>query len=420
MNKTSANLSRITRLACVLVRSNPEILAAAPRQDHYAVVCEALLLSVVGGVTGLAWTCFWAQFLSMPVACAFGALAGFFIFLVDQAIGAADWRLTGVLRRPGAQRGWQTHARLGMRLAMTVILSTATSTGASMAMFHDAIKTQLEADVRGKNRQIEEQYAERIREHRALRFGSLEADMQRLTASVAEITRVLDAARQLRATASQRTEAYQIEADRELKGAPGYKAGAGSKYREAQARKLAADSDLAKAASDIEIYEPRLAQAQSKLDAASAALRAAEKAFAGEAAQLDAERKSKLVPDRNDALMSYLALQEVYEDPRFGEAARHFSWLMMAVLMTFELSYVVVRVWFSHASVYMALLIADTKKRADVAAADYERHGNALRGAFGLPAPDRGPLRFLSPPRSTAEIERKAESIVRRESGAAF
>src|SRR5581483_3207106 len=121
MNDTSANLPRMTRLACVLVRSNPGILAAAPLQDHYAVVCEALLLSVVAGVTGLAWTCFWSQFLSWPVACAFGALAGFFIFLVDQAIGAADWRLTGVLRRRGAQSGWQAHARLAMRLAMTVI-----------------------------------------------------------------------------------------------------------------------------------------------------------------------------------------------------------------------------------------------------------------------------------------------------------
>src|SRR5882724_4910889 len=99
MNHAPANLSRIVRLACVLVRSNPEILALAPRQDHYAVVCEALLLSVVAGVSGLAWTAFWAQFLSLPVACAFGALACLFIFLIDQAIGAADWRLTGVLRQ---------------------------------------------------------------------------------------------------------------------------------------------------------------------------------------------------------------------------------------------------------------------------------------------------------------------------------
>ena len=387
------NLSPIARLACALVRCNPDLLALSPRQDRYAVVCEALLLSVVAGVTGLAWTAFWAQFVALPAAFAFGALACVFMFLIDQAIGAADWRLTGVLRQPGARRGWWQHGRLVLRLAMTVVLSTATSTGASMAMFHDAIRTQLEQDVRGKNRQIEEQYAQRIHEQRTLRFGTLEEEVQRLTASAGEMNRVLDAARQLRAAASQRAEAYGIETDRELKGAPGYKAGAGSNYREALARKTAADADLAKAESDISIYEPRMADAQKKLDKANADLHAAEAAFAGEAAQIDEERKSHLIPDRNDALMSYLALEEVYADPRFGTAARHFSWLMMAVLMTFELSYVVVRAWFTHASVYVAMLIADTKKRADRIASDYESSRDALRRTPGA----RAPLRFLSP-----------------------
>jgi TolA-binding protein len=412
MNNSPENLSPIVRLACALVRCNPDLLALSPRQDRYAVVSEALLLSVVAGVTGLAWTAFWAQFVTLPAALAFGALASVFMFLIDQAIGAADWRLTGVLRQPGARRRWWEHGRLAMRLAMTVVLSTATSTGASMAMFHDAIRTQLEQDVRGKNRQIEEQYAERLREQRTLRFGTLEAEVQRLTTSAGEMNRVLDAARQLRATASQRAEAYGIETDRELKGAPGYKAGAGSQYREALARKTAADADLAKAASDISIYEPRMAEAQKKLDKASADVRAAEAAFAGEAAQIDEERKSHLIPDRNDALMSYLALEEVYSDPRFGSAARHFSWLMMAVLMTFELSYVVVRAWFTHASVYMAILIGDTKKRADRVAADYESSRDALRRT-----PDatvqigRAPLRFLPAPSSSVAAIGEAREV---------
>ncbi|MGH7156026.1 MAG: hypothetical protein ACREF3_19030, partial [Acetobacteraceae bacterium] len=183
MNDNLETLSPIVRLACVLVRCNPDLLALAPRQDRYAVVSEALLLSVVAGVTGLAWTAFWAQFVALPAALAFGALACVFMFLIDQAIGAADWRLTGVLRQPAARRRWWEHGRLAMRLAMTVILSTATSTGASMAMFLDAIRTQLESDVRGKNRQIEEQYAQRLREQRTLRFGTLEAEVQRLTVS---------------------------------------------------------------------------------------------------------------------------------------------------------------------------------------------------------------------------------------------
>lgn len=110
--------------------------------------------------------------------------------------------------------------------------------------------------------------------------------------------------------------------------------------------------------------------------------------------------------------MSYLALEEVYSDPRFGTAARHFSWLMMAVLMTFELSYVVVRAWFTHASVYMAILIGDTKKRADRVAADYESSRDALRRT-----PDartltgRAPLRFLPAPSSSVAVVGEAHEV---------
>jgi hypothetical protein len=68
-------------------------------------------------------------------------------------------------------------------------------------------------------------------------------------------------------------------------------------------------------------------------------------------------------------------------------------------LMTFELSYVVVRAWFTHASVYMAILIGDTKKRADRVAADYESSRDALRRTPEAAALiGRAPLRFLPPP----------------------
>ncbi len=48
-------------------------------------------------------------------------------------------------------------------------------------------------------------------------------------------------------------------------------------------------------------------------------------------------------------------------------------------------------------SVYMAMLIADTKKRADLAAADYETSRDALRRK-PLAGTARAPLRFLPAP----------------------
>jgi hypothetical protein len=102
-----------------------------------------------------------------------------------------------------------------------------------------------------------------------------------------------------------------------LKGAPGYKAGAGSQYREALARKTAADADLAKAASDISIYEPRMADAQKKLDKARRR-KSGRGRVRREAAQIDEERKSHLIPDRNDALMSYPHWRRCIPTPASG------------------------------------------------------------------------------------------------------
>jgi hypothetical protein len=38
MNNVPENLSPVVRLACVLVRCNPDLLALSPLQDRYAVV----------------------------------------------------------------------------------------------------------------------------------------------------------------------------------------------------------------------------------------------------------------------------------------------------------------------------------------------------------------------------------------------
>ena len=98
---------------------------------------------------------------------------------------------------------------------------------------------------------------------------------------------------------------------------------------------------------------------------------------------------------RTDALMAYMALQEIYRSPVYGSAALHFTWLMVAVLMTIELSYVIVRVWFTHASVYMALLIADTKLRAERAAAHLASESKAIRANSRRPN-ERPPLQIVA------------------------
>ena len=139
-------------------------------------------------------------------------------------------------------------------------------------MFYNAIVTQLEHDQRELNQKIAQQYDGQIHELRTRLIETQLDNVAALQNSVTVITRIVDTARQARAAAAKQVEMQTIEADRELRGAPGYKVGPGSKYREALARKEAADAALAKVNEDVKIYEPRLADAQQKLDAANADL----------------------------------------------------------------------------------------------------------------------------------------------------
>jgi hypothetical protein len=293
------------------------------------------------------------------------------------------------LRRPDGRGDWKGLWRLLPRFALTAILSLATSIGASMAMFHDTIAAQLDKDRREQNQQIEQHYAQLEHEQATQHHGRLLKLVNDLTADIAKITPPLDDARQLAATAGNRLKANQDEAQNELKGAPGYHAGPGQKYRAALDEQKKARADLVNAQAAIAIYEPRLNGLQQQLQTASADLKAAEAAFEPMRAQLEEEKQRHLIPARSDALLSYLALEEVFASPVVGRPARHFAKLMMAVLMTIELSYVLVRAIFRHASIYDALLIADTHARAERIAADGQRERETLRGPRGKPAPLR-------------------------------
>jgi hypothetical protein len=276
----------------------------------------------------------------------------------------------------------------------------ATATGLAAYMADDATADQLARDRRKENYAIEERYAQADRDLRQRWLGSLNADVQKQAAVVEQIITQLDPARKAHAAAEDRLKTAQIEADRELKGAPGYQRGGGPKYRAALAAQQAAQADLVKADADVAIYEPRLKKEQDKLDELRGALKKAEEGIQGKLDQLEKEKQAQLVPARRDALLSYIALQEVFDSPNYGAAARWFEGIMRAILMTIELSYLAVRLWFAHASIYMARLIAETKLAAMEINAELERRAEALRvrpdNVPRTPAPRLlAPLRFV-------------------------
>lgn len=399
MMQREAELSHLTYAACLLVACDPELLRRSPLHDRLVVVGEALLLLLVACASGTAWALFGAQFASIPVGLACGAFALAFILLIDRAVGSAEWALTGILRRPGLRHDGGHWARLAIRGLITLVLSFATSTGAIMAMDHEAIVRQVERNRLEQNKQITAYYDGLKTNLRNQSLGALITEAGRIKTIIADTTPLLDAARKAQADATSNQNIAVIEAAREKNGAPGYKRGPGPNYRAALKKKQDADTALARANAEVAIYDPRLADANRTLDAVNTSLQAGEETIRAGLAKLEGEKQSGLIPEGYDALMGYTALQQIYGSPKEGSAALFFSRLMMAVLMTVELSYVVVRLWFSPASICTALLIKETKIEAEAINADYESRSHKIRADLEAeigPKPARPPLRIIS------------------------
>ena len=156
----------------------------------------------------------------------------------------------------------------------------------------------------------------------------------------------------------------------------------GHEFRSALTRQGKAADDLRRAESDIPRLEAQLGDARGKRDDAVAAFRAREVEYLAAAKVIDERVAAEAVPARDDPVMSYMALQQVFASPS-GAGARFFAHLMLALLLTVELSYVLVSEYFAHASVYMARLIARTRILAAEAADEYRRRTG---GGGGPPA----------------------------------
>jgi hypothetical protein len=390
-------MNRLFLIICMIMRAEPELMARAPIRDRIACVSEAALLAQVAFISAIAWTTFWAPYVALPIACLFGGIAFFFIGLLDIAIGAADWRPEGILRPPGTRRRWDWWGKIALRIAMTVILSVATSEGATMAMFHQAVMEQLGNSVMQHNHDAQDRFNRQVTALRQQHFGPLLDEINKQTELISQTTNPLDEALQLEAAAENHLAAAKIKADREHYGRDGSAKGDGRLFQAALREQEAAQADLVKATARVGIFQPRVEQAKKQLKTAQDRLAQADTTIRDDVAKLERNKEAELVTLHNDPLLTYRALEQIYANPDTGPAARHFALLMKLVLITLELSYLAVRLWFAHTSVYTMLLIADTRLRADTAHADYERRrAEVLAGAPPPPPRTLPPIRLIS------------------------
>ena len=355
-----------------LVRVDPELLSGCPTIDSFQTISKAALLFAVACIALFAWGAFFLLFWPVWIALPLTLTVVVWIVLIDQFMGAARWTLHGVLAVPGKGRGLARHGTVILRLVIGVVTASATSFSATMAINHATIDEQLQTDRDAKNaakRAAGEADKARLRQ---IMLGERDAEVRQAADAVEAVQGRLDSARRARDEASGAVTAADLVANCESQGGPGCHRGIGPMYRAAQIKRAKAAEDLRQAEQDIPALESALAAAEQKRDRAQAAVRAHEAAFIEAAKQIDERVAREAVPARLDPVMAYLALQKVFESPE-GPAARFYSHLILTLLLTVELSYVLISEYFAHASVYMARLIARTKILATEVADEYRR-----------------------------------------------
>jgi hypothetical protein len=345
---------------CWVVRVDPELLVTCPTIDHFQVISKAILLCTVGGIALFSWGGFFGQFWPFYYAVPVTALMMVWIVVMDQTMGAARWALQGVLAVPGKARFFGLSAALLLRVVMGGVTAWATSYSATMLMCHATIEAQLQKDRDDANAAKRASGTAEKAELWQSILGARDAEVKRAEADIRSIGEELDARRRTRDRASQQVADNKIKADCEISGGAGCHAGFGPQARAALTLQAKAVDDQRRAEADIPGLEARLAAAERNRAAAAAAFGAREGEYLEAAKAIDKRVVDEAVPERNDPVTSFLALQRVFHSPA-GEAARFYAHLMLGLLLMVEVSYVVVSEYFEHASVYKARLIARTK-----------------------------------------------------------
>lgn len=381
-------------IACAISGADYDLAQQANRRDRELIVTEAIALLLVGVFVTLAWSVTLAIFVHPAIAVACAAVVGGSIFMLDRAIVMSDWRLAGVLattRSPAEKR--KAFGQLLARIGVAVVLALGTSFGLTLKMFEGRIVSGLQQQRTEANAPLMELLAQRSGQVERQLLGTLDADIDALRAQFqAAFQRQQDADAQ-RNEVLQSVREARLNADRErvgdMRGSP---RGEGPRYREFRRLEAAATEMATEASRTVEAAIAQQEALKIEIGAKQQALVVAREQLTGELKMLreEIERDPRWVPERSDVLSRYSMLHRLKDDPLDGMATVLLSLGCMALLMTLELVVLIMKVFFTPASVYKLRLVLETRLEAARAKLQYDHDLAALRGG-----PQRAVLRLV-------------------------
>lgn len=371
-------MNKLLDIACIITRADQDLARESNKLDQLAIIWHAIALLTVSLIALICWTAFFSSFLPGWVALLLGLVVGAVIFQLDQAMGASDWELAGVLREEGWGKSF--YGRLALRGGVSFLLAQATAMGVCLWLFSGAIDNRLQEQRTAKNAAVEKVYEGLQGEVKARIVSPVEEELKAAQDTRRQLRRHIGTAQSALDNAQDAAKTGRIEAGREADGLNRRK-GMGPRYYEAKRQEEEARRSAQRAQEQMHADTARLTEIETQIAGLARLLESRTKEYQDQVRLLEEKRlrDPRWMPERNDPLLRVMALWAIEADATYGGAVRYFSYGVQIVLITLEMTFLLIKIVFAPASVYTVRLIARTRAEAAQVSATYARNVDQIR-----------------------------------------
>jgi len=354
---------RLLKLACAITLENYDLALRSNPRDQKYLIRDALVLVLLFVLQVVMWSIVLNIVTNEPViAGGIALMIAFIVLALDQAIGGSASKAEGFLSEdPWWKRMLGRVFPISMRLMVTVPLSIATSLAVTLVLLDGAILNQLHQQKNEINRPLTQEYRD---QEAKLEAQLLEPGAQRLVSlenEVKELNRAIrleaDNLKSLRENRDQLKLEQQCQFEgKQLKGCihDEYEKGDGPIYKEYQRQIDREEASIKDSRDNLQLMQSQMRGLQDQIGRAQESFSNAQARLQEEKRRLAREKADdpRFLESQDGLLLRLQALNELRKAPDSGDMAQMLAFLAMFVLMTLDLSFVIIKLFFPPASVY--------------------------------------------------------------------
>jgi hypothetical protein len=368
-NREEIRMNKLFNFFCVLAGADRDLAAGIRDHERQAIMFDGIRLLVMGLFLFGLWTLSLAS-LGWPLVGSLGAalLVTSLIILFDRDILANDWSLVGILADQ-VELSRMEHFKNGFRVCLRVgfayVLALVTAYGMILFLFSGRIEQGLQSERTVANTQLMEAARVQIQSAERSMMGPLNAEIESLIKERETLLTAVQDAKERANDAAKTKYSADEEAQKELVGWGGRKAGEGLLYRAAKSIADAAGSELTRLETNALQASERLQRLEVLLVERRQELNVARAAFQQEERRLlqAMEQDPRWQPERGDLLSRFQMLETLKNDPKEGQTVRKVYTGTIVFLMALEL-FVLFSKMFKAPSTYRLKLIVSTREEA--------------------------------------------------------